>query len=104
MSHLVSLTAPHAPAAVPGAHIPGQDLVGGHRAVGQLADKGMDAELARLVPVVAGGRADPAIIRGQVAAQPGVVGSGGVDHHTLGRDGVGGLEAGVAGEVESMEH
>ena len=70
-------------ARVPAAHIPRQRLVSGNRAVCQLADERMDADLSpirlRLIPVVAAG-AEQAVVWADIPAQIGIVAAGRVDH------------------------
>ena len=74
--------------AVPPTHIPGQGLIGTHRAVRRLADHGVDAgPHAALIPVPAAGCAQPPVIRGEIPPEPRVVGPRAVDHHPTGPDG-----------------
>ena len=72
---------------VPATVIPRQSLIGSNRAVRQLADEGMDADLSSAgmigVPVVIVlVLAQLSVIRADIALQPGVVGSCGTVSYT----------------------
>lgn len=99
-------TALFSAAGVPAHIVPGQGLVGGYAAVLEFADEGMDAHLlsagTKGVPVVVPG-AQKAVVGTDVAAQPGVVDPGAVDHDPLRSHGPSGDVALVFGQIELMK-